>query len=380
MSAILNAHVPVIVYVSPAGGWAGSAGTFITISSHVAAMAPGSRIGAAHPVSIGQENQQEDVSSQKIAEDAAAWVRSLAQMRGRNAEAAELAVLESKSYSDTEALKLDLVDLSAKDLEDNLDAARPQTGLGEAGVVYEMEAEARITRFMALFAGDQPSVVGPVRSARSYYLQICKEWDAIYAHVGGSKDAVSNIKSWGIKDLDQFQNGGEYWRDNSRNAPHNVYLNVEEAASGKEAGLQPHWQFEDPSQDDADINKFSFSYRSGYQVTYEFSEGEKNYLRYINGSPHSDRESGEQIAVTNVVLQYASHQDRNDGTGCIDIQVIGSGSAEYFLAGQYQQGSWQKDSMDSPTRFFDADGQEVIFARGNTWIQLLRPGTQIEKV
>jgi hypothetical protein len=80
------------------------------------------------------------------------------------------------------------------------------------------------------------------------------------------------------------------------------------------------------------------------------------------------------------VLQYASHQDRNDGTGCIDIQVIGSGSAEYFLAGQYQQGSWQKDSMDSPTRFFDADGQEVIFARGNTWIQLLRPGTQIEKV
>ncbi|MDD2556103.1 MAG: DUF3048 domain-containing protein, partial [Syntrophaceticus sp.] len=115
--------------------------------------------------------------------------------------------------------KVDTVGSLVAVMVDNLDAARPQTGLGGAGVVYEMEAEARITRFMALFAGDQPSVVGPVRSARSYYLQICKEWDAVYAHVGGSKDAVSNIQSWGIKDLDEFRNGGEYWRDNSRNAP-----------------------------------------------------------------------------------------------------------------------------------------------------------------
>lgn len=120
VTTIVNAQVPVIVYVSPAGGWAGSAGTFITISSHVAAMAPGSRIGAAHPVSIGQNNEQQDVPSEKITEDAAAWVRSLAQMRERNAEAAELAVLESKSYSDTEALKLNLIDLRARDLNELL--------------------------------------------------------------------------------------------------------------------------------------------------------------------------------------------------------------------------------------------------------------------
>jgi membrane-bound serine protease (ClpP class) len=120
VTTILNAQVPVIVYVSPAGGWAGSAGTFITISSHVAAMAPGSRIGAAHPVSIGQDNQQQDVPSEKITEDAAAWVRSLAQMRERNADAAELAVTESKSYSDTEALELNLIDLRARDLNELL--------------------------------------------------------------------------------------------------------------------------------------------------------------------------------------------------------------------------------------------------------------------
>jgi membrane-bound serine protease (ClpP class) len=160
VSAILNAHVPVIVYVSPAGGWAGSAGTFITISSHVAAMAPGSRIGAAHPVSIGQENQQEDVSSQKIAEDAAAWVRSLAQMRGRNAEAAELAVLESKSYSDTEALKLDLVDLSAKDLEDLLQKIDGQIVTLNSGKEVQLETQ------------DAPLVRVPLNSIEKILLDI----------------------------------------------------------------------------------------------------------------------------------------------------------------------------------------------------------------
>lgn len=262
---------------------------------------------------------------------------------------------------------------------DNLSAARPQTGLGGAGVVYEIEAEAKITRFMALFAGDPPSVVGPVRSARSYYLQICKEWGAFYAHVGGSTDAIANIQKWGIKDLDQFRGGSEFWRDKSRNAPHNVFLDVEKATAGKEQGLKTHWQFGDTVQGEPDFRSISFSYGSGNNVSYEFSDQDKKYLRYINGSPHSDRKSGKQIKVTNVVVQYASHHSRGDGTACIDVQVIGSGEAEFFLAGEYQEGTWRKDSMDSPTRFYNSNGQEIIFPRGNTWIQVLRPGTMVEK-
>jgi len=118
VTSILNSHVPVIVYVAPAGGWAGSAGTFITISAHIAAMAPGSRIGAAHPVGLGpSDDQQQNIPSQKITEDAAAWARSIAQMRGKNANAVELAVRESKSYSDAEALKLNMIDLQARDLK-----------------------------------------------------------------------------------------------------------------------------------------------------------------------------------------------------------------------------------------------------------------------
>ncbi len=130
VTAILNANVPVVVFVSPAGGWAGSAGTFITIAAHVAAMAPGSRVGAAHPVAVGPPDAAR-VPSEKITEDAAAWARSLAQMRGRNARAAELAVRESKSFSDAEALKQNLIDLRARNLEDLLNQLEgKRVGLG----------------------------------------------------------------------------------------------------------------------------------------------------------------------------------------------------------------------------------------------------------
>ena len=112
---ILNAEVPVIVYVSPSGGWAASAGTFITISSHVAAMAPGTTIGAAHPVSGSGQEIPEDVKK-KVTEYSAAWIRSIAETRGRDPVQAELAVTESKSFTVAQALEYNLIDLQANDL------------------------------------------------------------------------------------------------------------------------------------------------------------------------------------------------------------------------------------------------------------------------
>jgi membrane-bound serine protease (ClpP class) len=114
---ILNADVPVVVYVSPKGAWAASAGTFITLSAHIAAMTPGTIMGAAHPVSAGGEEIPED-QMQKIVEFSAEWMRTIAEERGRNMEEAELAVRESKSFSDVDALENNLIDLRANKLED----------------------------------------------------------------------------------------------------------------------------------------------------------------------------------------------------------------------------------------------------------------------
>ncbi|MEW6447479.1 MAG: nodulation protein NfeD [Bacillota bacterium] len=117
VTRIVNAETPVVVYVSPAGGWAASAGAFITISAHAAVMAPGTRIGAAHPVALGE--QEEGVPAEKAASDAAAWMRSLAELRGRNVKMAGEMVTRSRSFSAVEAVKHKLVDSVAAD-EDEL--------------------------------------------------------------------------------------------------------------------------------------------------------------------------------------------------------------------------------------------------------------------
>ncbi len=133
---ILNARVPIVVYVSPHGSWAASAGTFITISAHIAAMAPGTSIGAAHPVSVGEE-MPEDVAK-KVTEYSSAWIRSIAEMRGRDSEQAELAVRESKSFTSDEALEANLIDLQADTLESlisQIDGRKVTLATGEEVVI-----------------------------------------------------------------------------------------------------------------------------------------------------------------------------------------------------------------------------------------------------
>ena len=117
VGTIMNADVPIVVFVAPKGAWAASAGTFITLSAHVAAMTPGTTIGAAHPVSGGGEEIPED-QMKKITEFSAKWMKTIAQERGRNMEEAELAVTGSKSFTDVDALELNLIDLRADNLED----------------------------------------------------------------------------------------------------------------------------------------------------------------------------------------------------------------------------------------------------------------------
>jgi membrane-bound serine protease (ClpP class) len=116
---MLNSPIPVIVYVAPSGSRAASAGTFMTLAAHVAAMAPGTNIGAAHPVAVGSGEMSKDMA-EKVTNDAAAYIKSIAEQRGRNVEWAEKAVRESVSASETEALQHKLIDLIAVDLNDLL--------------------------------------------------------------------------------------------------------------------------------------------------------------------------------------------------------------------------------------------------------------------
>ena len=160
----MNADVPVVVYVAPMGAWAASAGTFITLSAHIAVMTPGTTIGAAHPVAAGGEEMPED-QMKKITEFAAKWMKTIAQERGRNIEEAQLAVTESKSFTDVDALEANLIDLRAdtlKDLIAQINGTKVTLASGEEVVIdtegYELTKQEMsiIERF--LYAISDPNI------------------------------------------------------------------------------------------------------------------------------------------------------------------------------------------------------------------------------
>ncbi len=149
VKAELASDVPVVVYVSPSGGRAASAGAFIALAAHVAAMSPGTNIGAAHPVTVGEKVSEE--MKEKVTNDAVAYIKSIAEKRGRNSEWAEKAVRESSSITEKEALELKVTDVVAEDLEEllkKLDGRRVKLPSGEK--IIETEG-VRVERFPMSF-------------------------------------------------------------------------------------------------------------------------------------------------------------------------------------------------------------------------------------
>jgi membrane-bound serine protease (ClpP class) len=128
---LLNSNVPIIVYVAPGGAQAASAGVFITLAAHIAAMAPGTNIGAAHPVAL--QGQQDSIMNEKATNDAAAFIRTISEKRSRNIKWAEDAVRKSFSITETEALKekvVDMIAFSAQDLLEKIDGKEVTTQSG----------------------------------------------------------------------------------------------------------------------------------------------------------------------------------------------------------------------------------------------------------
>lgn len=263
---------------------------------------------------------------------------------------------------------------------DNLAPARPQSGLIKADIVYEIEAEGLVTRLMALFYGDPPEFVGPIRSARPYYMQLAKEWDAYYAHVGGCDESWAKLVEWKIRDLDDLKGHRGFYVDKTRKRPHNTYLNLAEALKDKQDnGKFKDWVFIDQPEMEPSYREISFRYSSSNRVTYKWDNDNIVYLRFLNDKVYDDRETGEQISTNNIVIQYANHRNLQTKLQHIWVDVVGSGKAEYFLGGQYYQGTWEKKSMTEPTIYYDDKGLEVSFVKGKTWIQIVRPSAEITK-
>jgi hypothetical protein len=262
-------------------------------------------------------------------------------------------------------------------VENSLDA-RPQSGLSQAGVVFEAVAEGGVTRFMALYQDTSPSNVGPIRSARPYYISWALGFDAGYAHVGGSPDALADIKSWNVRDLDEFYNGSSYHRISTRAAPHNVYtgiatLNQLEDTKGYTSSQYTSWTRKADSPlktPTAGTINLSLS-GVDYNPTYNYDAGTNSYNRSESGAPQMDANTNTQISPKVVIaIVVPESQGALDSSGAYysDYNVIGSGTAYIFQDGGLTSGQWTKSSNTSQILFTTSAGKNIPLNAGQVWI------------
>ncbi len=262
-------------------------------------------------------------------------------------------------------------------VENSLDA-RPQSGLSQAGVVFEAIAEGGVTRFMALFQDTAPDNVGPIRSARPYYVSWALGFDAGYAHVGGSTDGLADIRAWGARDLDQFANSGSYHRIDTRSAPHNVYtgiptLNQLEVAKGYTTSKYSGFVRKTPAPSKLPTARSLDFSLSGYYYNphFDYNPATNSYNRSEAGAAQTDQNNGQQLSPTVVVaLITPLGQGALDSSGAYysDYSVTGSGAAYIFQDGLVTVGQWNKASNPDPISFSDAAGKPLGLNPGQTWL------------
>jgi hypothetical protein len=270
---------------------------------------------------------------------------------------------------------------------DNHPNARPQSGLDKADVVYEIMAEGGITRYMALFYSEKSDMVGPVRSARYYYVQLARGMDLPLAHAGGSQEALTMIRSIGVKDMDEIYNSEKYfWRDQSRRAPHNLYTSTDRLTEGAAAKKYEVKQPEMIPEGDAFAGEplkdgtLAIDYATGryrYSVSWVWEEDEDagqpggRYRRLINDEPHETLDGEALAADTIFVLEARTRDVVKDGTPMSEIDIVGSGSALCIADNQVMRGTWAKEAAGEPLRIMDERGGVMRQKAGKTWIQVV---------
>jgi hypothetical protein len=281
-------------------------------------------------------------------------------------------------------------------------------------MVFEAEVEGGMTRFMLIFdPSNQVAEIGPVRSARPYYVDWAGGLDALYAHVGGSPASLNQIgRTDGFRDLNEFFNAAFFWRSSGHPAPHNVFTNIERLAAAAtdkeyEAGEFRPWLYEDDEPDEAGANgtaseaedapdqdadsgqsseeqesavefpRVNIPYAGAYKAHWEYDANTGLYARYQNGEEQKD-EDGSAVKARNVVV-IQTYAVVVDGIGRLNVRTTGSGRALIFHDGKKYKGEWKRAAGEH-IRFETVDGRDIPFARGTTWISVLTSSGEMNQV
>ncbi len=293
---------------------------------------------------------------------------------------------------------------------ENHEESRPQSGLSSADVVYEAVAEGGITRFLTIFYCQDGGQVGPVRSARTYFVDFISEYGTspLYAHVGGANtpgpaNALGQITDYGWtghNDLNQFSIGfPTFWRDYDRlgrtvATEHTMYsttsklwdfaaksrklTNVDEDGKTWDATFVPY-----AFKDDASVGERPASqevhveFWSGYKdyfVDWTYNKATNTYSRKNAGAPHLDKNNGKNLSAKNVVVLYMDESNANDGYEN-NLHLLydnkGTGKAVILMDGKRINGTWKKASRTARTQLFDSAGSPIKLNRGLIWFTVL---------
>ena len=298
---------------------------------------------------------------------------------------------------------------------ENHQEARPQSGVSKSDVVYEVVAEGGITRFLTIFYCNDADFVGPVRSARTYFLDFISEYAdyPLYAHVGGANtdgpaNALGQIEDYGwqsYNDLNQFSVGfPTYWRDYERlghpvATEHTMYSTTQklwdlgaqrkltnvnkEGAKWDENFVQ--YAFKDSPSTSArpTSQTVSFNFWEGYgdyAVKWSYDSSSNSYLRFNGGQKHLDKTNGQQLSAKDVVVLFMRESRANDGyEGNLHMLygTKGTGKALIFMDGKQVIGTWSKKNRTARTIIKDDKGQDVKFTRGRIWFEILGTGSDV---
>lgn len=259
--------------------------------------------------------------------------------------------------------------------------ARPMLGPAKANLAFEIPVEGGITRYLLLFdATSTVDAIGPVRSARPYYVDIVDAFNAVYAHVGGSPEALDKIgRTSGFRDLNEFSSGKYFWRSTKRVAPHNVYTRMDllqSAAENKKwsIGHFTAWHYKDDLQLESTTGTPrgkndgpSLKYGGSYNVEWKYDRQENVYVRYEGKSIQKDQD-GEVVRAHNIIVM-ATDGSVLDNVGRLQIRTTGKGSAVLYRDGKSEKIVWRRTSGEN-FRWETVDGSDALLNRGTTWVEV----------
>lgn len=279
---------------------------------------------------------------------------------------------------------------------DNNVNAQPQASLNKAYLVYEILVEGGETRLMALFKGvdvsNEDVAVGPIRSARHYFIDYALENDAIYAHLGQSPQAESYIKNFNVADINgQIYDAGKartskslYWREKAKKAPHNAYTSIKsiqeickkqnyKTTSNKESVL--NYVAEEVKLDSPNAkmaNSITIPYGTSHSVKYVYNEATGKYTRYSKGKKQTDEATGEDVTTKNIIVSFIKNTtlDDGEGKGRQELSNFTNADGYYITNGKAIRITCKKQFVGGQTEYVDENGNEINVNDGNTWINI----------